>query len=98
MSKVNFHTNFNPDADGDSGSTASSVAIQGFEEILKYIESENKYRKLGQTTDSSGISDGSDEVSDGETVTPTPVNAKIPLLKKDISQARAIEYIINYNL
>lgn len=95
---VNFHMNFNPDADGDSGSTASSVAIQGFEEILEYIESENKYRKLGQTTDSSGISDGSDEVSDGETVTPTPANAKIPLLKKDISQARAIEYIINYNL
>lgn len=95
---VNFHTNFNPDADGDSGSTASSVAIQGFEEILEYIESENKYRKLGQTTDSSGISDGSDEISDGETVTPTPANAKIPLLKKDISQARAIEYIINYNL
>lgn len=96
---VNFHTNFNQDdvAD-DSGSTASSVAIQGFEEILEYIESENKYRKLGQTTDSSGISDGSDEVSDGETVTPTPANAKIPLLKKDISQARAIEYIINYNL
>lgn len=79
---VNFHTNFNLDADGDSGSTASSVAIQGFEEILEYIESENKYRKLGQTTDSSGISDGSDEVSDGETVTPTPANAKIPLLKK----------------
>lgn len=73
------------------------MAIQGFEEILKYIESENKYRKLGQTTDSSGISDGSDEVSDGETVTPTPVNAKIPLLKTDISQARVIEYIINYN-
>lgn len=94
---VNFHTNFNPDADGDSGSTASNVAIQGFEEILEYIESENKYRKLGQTTDSSGISDGSDEVSDGETVTPTPANAKIPLLKKDISQARIIEYIINYN-
>lgn len=96
---VNFHTNFNQDdvAD-DSGSTASNAAIQGFEEILEYIESENKYRKLGQTTDSSGISDGSDEVSDGETVTSTPANAKIPLLKKDISQARAIEYIINYNL
>ena len=95
---VNFHTNFNQDdvAD-DSGSTASNAAIQGFEEILEYIESENKYRKLGQTTDSSGISDGSDEVSDGETVTPTPANAKIPLLKKDISQARVIEYIINYN-
>lgn len=95
---VNFHTNFNLNADGDSGSTASNEAIQGFEEILEYIESENKYRKLGQTTDSSGISDGSDEVSDEETVTPTPANAKIPLLKKDISQARAIEYIINYNL
>lgn len=94
---VNFHTNFNPNADGDSGSTASTKAIQGFEEIVEYIESENKYRKLGQTTDSSGISDGSNEISDGETVTPTPVNAKIPLLKKDISQARIIEYIINYN-
>ena len=95
---VNFHTNFNPNASGDSGSTTSAEAIQGFEEILEYIESENKYRKLGQTTDSSGISDGSDEISDGETVTPTPANAKLPLLKKDISQARAIEYIINYNL
>lgn len=95
---VNFHTNFNPNASDDSGSTTSAEAIQGFEEILEYIESENKYRKLGQTTDSSGISDGSDEISDGETVTPTPANAKIPLLKKDISQARAIEYIINYNL
>lgn len=94
---VNFHTNFNPNASGDSGSTASTEAIQGFEEILEYIESENKYRKLGQTTDSSGISDGSDEISDGETVTPTPANAKIPLLKTDISQARVIEYIINYN-
>ena len=94
---VNFHTNFNPNASGDSGSTTSAEAIQGFEEILEYIESENKYRKLGQTTDSSGISDGSDEISDGETVTPTPANAKIPLLKKDISQARVIEYIINYN-
>lgn len=95
---VNFHTNFNPDASGDSGSTTSAEEIQGFEEILEYIESENKYRKLGQTTDSSGISDGSDEISDGETVTPTPANAKIPLLKTDISQARTIEYIINYNL
>ena len=94
---VNFHTNFNPNASGDSGSTTSAEAIQGFEEILEYIESENKYRKLGQTTDSSGISDGSDEISDGETVTPTPANVKIPLLKTDISQARVIEYIINYN-
>lgn len=94
---VNFHTNFNPNASGDSGSTTSAEAIQGFEEILEYIKSENKYRKLGQTTDSSGISDGSDEISDGETVTPTPANAKIPLLKTDISQARVIEYIINYN-
>lgn len=95
---VNFHTNFNPNTSGDSGSTTSAEEIQGFEEILEYIESENKYRKLGQTTDSSGISDDSDEVSDGETVTPTPANAKIPLLKRDISQARTIEYIINYNL
>ena len=88
---VNFYTNFNPDASGDSGSTASEETIKGFEEILEYIESENKYHKLGQTTDSSGISDGSDEISDGETV--TPANAKIPF----ISQARIIEYIINYN-
>ena len=88
---VNFYTNFNPDASGDSGSTASEETIKGFEEILEYIESENKYHKLGQTTDSSGISDGSDEISDGETV--TPANAKILF----ISQARIIEYIINYN-
>ena len=40
----NFHTNFNPDGQDNK------MEVEGFEEILEYIESENKYRQLGQTS------------------------------------------------
>lgn len=68
---VNFHTNFNDNADKEDNYEALGKVL-GFEEILKYIESENKYRALG----------GTDETLDP--------------LSREISQARAIEYIINY--
>lgn len=76
---IQFHTNFNDNADGDS--YEPSEKAKGFEEILKYIESENKYRALGSKDDS--------DVADGE-------DRKLDPLDKQISQAKAIEYIINY--
>ena len=84
-----FHKNFNPDADKDSTDTTAD-AVAGFEEILSYIESENKYRSLGTAeTDSTDSSDSSDAFSDGSKEALEP-------LTKEISQARALEYIINY--
>ena len=83
---LNFHTNFNPDGQDND------TEVEGFEEILEYIESENKYRQLGQTNSVSTTavdketSDGTDQLSAGD----------VELLKKDLSQARVIEYIINY--
>lgn len=68
------------------------MEVEGFEEILEYIESENKYRQLGQTSSISTtsteeeVSDGTDQLSSGD----------VELLEKDLSQARVIEYIINY--
>lgn len=82
----NFHTNFNPDGQDNK------MEVEGFEEILEYIESENKYRQLGQTSSISTtsteeeVSDGTDQLSSGD----------VELLEKDLSQARVIEYIINY--
>ena len=84
-----FHKNFNPDADKDSTDTTAD-AVAGFEEILSYIESENKYRSLGTAeADSTDSSDSSDTFSDGASKALEP-------LTKEISQARALEYIINY--
>lgn len=79
-----FATNFNTSS--DDGIT-DDTQIGGFEEILEYIESENKYRQLG-------ISSGSD-FSSGDQQTPTPTPTK-KLLSTELSHARAIEYIINY--
>jgi len=90
---INFNSNFNPDAEGDV--TRNKDTVQGFEEVLEYIESENKYRRLGQENTAAAtsedstdqiISDGTEQLSSGE----------IEPLKKNLSQARAIEYIINY--
>lgn len=90
---INFNSNFNPDAEGDV--TRNKDTVQGFEEVLEYIESENKYRRLGHENTAAAtsedstdqiISDGTEQLSSGE----------IEPLKKNLSQARAIEYIINY--
>lgn len=62
----NFHTNFNPDGQDNK------MEVEGFEEILEYIESENKYRQLGQTSSISTtsteeeVSDGTDQLSSGD--------------------------------
>lgn len=70
---INLH--FDDNLNSDSEITDDSGELTGFDEILEYIESENQYRKIGNT----GISDGTE----------------VELLTKEISQARAIEYIIN---
>lgn len=91
---LNFNSNFNPDA-GDNFSDDNN-AVEGLQEILEYIESENQYRDLSRSdtatvavenTDEEKISDGTEKFSSGT----------IDSLKKNLSSAaRAIEYIINY--
>ena len=76
-----FDTNFNPDSDDNISDGTQDTS--GFEEILEYIESENKYRQLGTTT------------GDQQSVTPIPA---AELLDNKLSHAKAIEYIINYRL
>lgn len=78
-----FHENFNSHTDSEEDDIyGESDPVAGFEEIIKYINSENRYRKL--ETDRSGLNDGeSDETG-------------ISQLSREISQARVLEYIINY--
>lgn len=84
-----FNTNFNPDSEGSTFTDQN--AKEGFEEILEYIESENQYRKIGQTTD------GAQTFSDNKTNSDnTTADTSDSLLTKELTQARAIEYIINY--
>ena len=84
-----FNTNFNPDSEGSTFTDQN--AKEGFEEILEYIESENQYRKIGQTTD--GAQTFSDNKTNSDNTTADTSNG---LLTKELTQARAIEYIINY--
>lgn len=85
---TSFITNFNSNSDSDV-SDGTNSQTEGFEEILEYIESENKYRQLGTATGNDFTDD------DQQTVTPTPAPK---LLTTELSHARAIEYIINYRL
>lgn len=84
---LDFHTDFNV--------KGQETAVEGFEEILDYIEQENQFRKIGTTTDqNSSTDDFTDEtqgITDG-----TNQETKVQLLSNELSQARAIEYIINY--
>ena len=59
--------------------------MKGFEEILKYIEKENKYRKIKENSTNKDNTENQEEKENA------PLSTKI-------SQARAIEYIINYRL
>ena len=89
---LDFHENFNSESDGSTFTDGD--AKKGFEEILEYIESENKYRQIGQATDGTqALSDG-DETSDNESIFPAD-DSDSQLLSKELTQARAIEYIIN---
>lgn len=83
---TSFITNFNSNSDSDV-SDGTNSQTEGFEEILEYIESENKYRQLGTTT--------GNDFADGDQQTATQTHAA-ELLTTDLSHARAIEYIINY--
>ena len=84
---VLFDKNFNPAYTGesDSFSDGNNSLMEGFEEILKYIEKENKYRKIKENSTNKDNTENQEK-------------KKVTLLSTKISQARAIEYIINYRL
>lgn len=84
---VSFDNNFNPSykEETDSFSDGDNSLMKGFEEILKYIEKENKYRKIKENSTNKDNTENQEEKEN------TPLSTKI-------SQARAIEYIINYRL
>ena len=82
-----FATNFNNDKDSEEDKTYdASDKMHGFEEIVKYINSENQYRSLLNDSEVS-VDDSDSENTDTQS---------IEQLTREISQARAIEYIINY--
>ena len=84
---VSFDNNFNPSykEETDSFLDGDNSLMKGFEEILKYIEKENKYRKIKENSTNKDNTENQEEKEN------TPLSTKI-------SQARAIEYIINYRL
>lgn len=87
---VSFDKNFNPayTEESDSFSDGDNNLMKGFEEILKYIEKENKYRKIKENSTNKDNTENQENQEE----------KKNTLLSTKISQARAIEYIINYRL
>ena len=87
---VLFDKNFNPayTEESDSFSDGNNSLMEGFEEILKYIEKENKYRKIKENSTNENNTENQENQKE----------KKVTLLSTKISQARAIEYIINYRL
>lgn len=87
---VLFDKNFNPayTEESDSFSDGNNSLMEGFEEILKYIEKENKYRKIKENLTNKDNTENQENQEE----------KKVTLLSTKISQARAIEYIINYRL
>ena len=87
---VLFDKNFNPayTEESDSFSDGNNSLMEGFEEILKYIEKENKYRKIKENSTNKDNTENQENQEE----------KKVTLLSTKISQARAIEYIINYRL
>lgn len=82
-----FHTDFNTNHDDGSsftdGTAEAGNPVQGFEEILEYIASENQYRALGSDSSDEGFTSGE-------------ASGNTSFLTTEISQARAVEYILNY--
>ena len=87
---VSFDKNFNPayTEESDSFSDGDNSLMEGFEEILKYIKKENKYRKIKENSTNKDNTENQENQEE----------KKNTLLSTKISQARAIEYIINYRL
>lgn len=85
---LNFPTDFHlkqGEGGTDLGDGTSPSQVQGFEEILDYIKKENQYREIASA--GGDLSDGTGSPETGE---------KIPPLTEELSQARAVEYILNY--
>ena len=79
-----INTSFHQNLDlADDAITDGSNPLEGFEEISNYIKLENKYRGIGET-ENNDLNENLEEENTEK------------LLSEDISQARAIEYIINY--
>lgn len=106
---LEFSTNFNDNLESEEDiSYGDSDLMQGFEEIVKYINSENRYRQLdtaGNGTvalsifndDSENFSSGQEDSTENITEFSSGMESQnIEPLNRKISQARAIEYIINY--
>lgn len=97
---LNFNDNFNTDADGATEDTVPD-AVLGFEEILQYIERENQYRALGNTSQrdvefqDERVSFTSNDTSEDGGISANSESGITPL-STHISQARVIEYILNY--
>ena len=87
---VSFDKNFNPayTEESDSFSDGDNSLMEGFEEILKYIKKENKSRKIKENSTNKDNTENQENQEE----------KKNTLLSTKISQARAIEYIINYRL
>ena len=87
---VSFDKNFNPayTEESDSFSDGDNSLMEGFEEILKYIKKENKYRKIKENSTNKDNTENQENQEE----------KKNTLLSTKISQARAIEYITNYRL
>lgn len=87
---VSFDKNFNLayTEESDSFSDGDNSLMEGFEEILKYIKKENKYRKIKENSTNKDNTENQENQEE----------KKNTLLSTKISQARAIEYIINYRL
>lgn len=86
LMNLNFSMNFNPLHDVTDDAISQ---VEGFEEIIEYIRQENQYRKIGTTTD--------DTSNSGNFTDDVNQQPDIDLLTEDISQARAIEYILNFS-
>ena len=92
---LQLHQNFNDGGIGDGTTGTTGSQIQGFEEILSYIESENQYRQLGATqSEEKYVDNNGNNVEVGDYIDSN--NNKIEFLETTLSQARAIEYILNY--
>lgn len=87
---VSFDKNFNSayTEESDSFSDGDNSLMEGFEEILKYIKKENKYRKIKENSTNKDNTENQENQEE----------KKNTLLSTKISQARAIEYITNYRL
>ena len=84
---VSFDKNFNPayTEESDSFSDGDNNLMKGFEEILKYIEKENKYRKIKENSTNKDNTENQEK-------------KKVTLLSTKSARPELLSNIINYRL